>query len=134
MKPKNQHQKRLEMVFFFYHHFVIKNSIKQTCNYLKTKNFDVDQTKILQYIIDNFNDLRHQIQKNLDQKWSFDEISNLEKAILLVAISEFYVLQTPKAIVISEAVKISQIYCLNKNYAYINRVIENVFKDHEFKK
>ena len=125
---KNQHQKRLEVIFFFYHHFVIDYSLKQTTQYLKTKNFDAYQKKIIDYIFANFDLLRDQISKNLSQKWSFSEISNLEKAILFVAIAEIRAHQVPKAIVISEAVKISRTYCLQNNYTYINRVIDNIFR------
>ncbi len=127
--PKNQHQKRLEVIFFFYHHFVIRYSLKQTRKYLKTKNFDSYQTKIIDYIFNHFDVLHEQISANLSQKWSFSEISNLEKAILFVAIAEIRAHQVPKAIVISEAVKISRTYCLQKNYTYINRVIDNIFRD-----
>lgn len=129
MNPKNQHQKRLEVIFFFYHHFVIRYSLKQTRRYLKTKTFDFYQKKIIDYIFDHFDVLHKQISANLSQKWSFSEISNLEKAILFVALAEIRAHQIPKAIVISEAVKISRIYCLQKNYTYINKVIDKISHD-----
>ena len=128
MPAKSQHQKRLEVIFFFYHHFVIRCSIQETTQYLKRKNFDHYQLPIINYILQHFNVLQRQIATNLSPKWTFAEISDLEKAILMTTIAEIYVHKVSKAIIISEAVKISRKYCLEKSYTYIHKVIDQIFQ------
>ena len=59
----------------------------------------------------------------LRKDWSFDRLSILEQTILLIAFQEILVNETPKAIVINEAVTLAKKYCDEDAYKFINGVL-----------
>ena len=60
------------------------------------------------------------------KKWTFERLSYLEQAILLVATSEIKKEIASKNIIIDEAIRIAKMYCDEKSYQYINGVLDNL--------
>lgn len=62
----------------------------------------------------------------LRKDWTFNRLSVLEQAILLMACQEILVNQTPKAVVIDEAVGLAKKYCDDDSYKLINGVLDRL--------
>ncbi len=62
----------------------------------------------------------------LRDDWDFNRLSVVEQAILLISFQDLIVNQTPKAVVIDEAVKLSKQYCDDDSFKLINGVLDRV--------
>ena len=62
----------------------------------------------------------------LRKDWSFDRLSVLEQTLLLIAFQEILVNETPKAIVINEAITLAKQYCDEDAYKLLNGVIDQL--------
>ena len=62
----------------------------------------------------------------LRKDWTFNRLSVLEQAILLMACQEILVNQTPKAVVIDEDVGLAKKYCDDDSYKLINGVLDRL--------
>ena len=58
------------------------------------------------------------------QDWDYDRLGFVERAILLLALSEYKGLQYDKAVVINEAVVLAKAYCDEETYKLINGVLD----------
>mgnify|MGYP001051454152 CR=1 FL=1 len=66
------------------------------------------------------------ISKYLRKDWSFDRLSVLEQAILLVSLQEILQNDIPKPVVINEAIKLAKKYCDDYSYKLINGVLDQL--------
>lgn len=62
----------------------------------------------------------------LRSDWSFDRLSLLEQAILLMSFQEILANDAPKAVVINEAITLSKKYCDDNSYKLINGVLDRL--------
>lgn len=78
----------------------------------KFKDFDINdwQLKIVENFAHNFNQYHQLIATNLKSKWSYEQLDNLVKAVILEALAEFNVHQTDKAILIDQSLITIQRY------------------------
>lgn len=130
----SRYNQRISIINFFFHHFLMKKTFSETKQFWSDKKkFDEWQEPIFKFIFNNFEKIIENIETNLDKNWKFNEISNFEKSILLVACGEFFSNTTPIEIVISEAVKTTKIYSQIENYKYINSVLDKVFNKNSTK-
>lgn len=66
------------------------------------------------------------ILAELDEKmegWSFERVGNVEKALLKISVYEILFKDTPKEIIINEAVELAKKYGDVKTYEFINGVL-----------
>lgn len=66
------------------------------------------------------------IHAELDEKmegWSFERVGNVEKALLKIAVYEILCEDTPKEIVINEAVELAKKYGDVKTFEFVNGVL-----------
>ena len=85
----------------------------------KGKEFLVEYAK---GIIEN----QDKILAELDEKmegWSFERVGNVEKALLKISVYEILFKDTPKEIVINEAVELAKKYGDTKTYEFVNGVL-----------
>lgn len=85
----------------------------------KGKEFLVEYAK---GIIEN----QDKILEELDEKmegWSFERVGNVEKALLKISVYEILFKDTPKEIVINEAVELAKKYGDTKTYEFVNGVL-----------
>ena len=109
----NRHEQRIIAMKSIYQHLLLDKDIRKCvyecmdgCNeidgYLYSLTIGTAENK--EKYIDMINPL-------LRKDWSFDRLSILEQTILLIAFQEILVNETPKAIVINEAVTLAKKYC-----------------------
>ena len=82
------------------------------------------------YIVNTLRDIEahedryiESINQHLHQ-WSFERLSYVEQAILLVAWSELERHEDDKAVIIDEAIKLAKTYSDESSYPYINAVLD----------
>ena len=120
----NRHETRIKVVTAVYQHLLLNKDMVETF----IDNFD----NIDEYVGSIENDLiAHEdvyietISNNLN-KWTFDRLSYIEQAILLVGTSEYNLNKDNKKIIIDEAVRIAKEYSDDDSYKYINGVLDNL--------
>ena len=72
---------------------------------------------------ENLEEIDLKIEKNLN-KWKFDRINKVDLALIRVAICEINFLNTPRAVAISEALKLAKEY--NGNEIFVNGILANI--------
>lgn len=77
-------------------------------------------------IIEKYDDLINEISKHI-KGYTIERLFKVDLAILLMATYELlYYEQTPKNVVINEAVELSKKYSTDKSYGYINAVLGSI--------
>ncbi|WP_434337123.1 transcription antitermination factor NusB [Mesomycoplasma conjunctivae] len=89
---------------------------------------DSEQIKMFKFIAKNYSLLQKLIAAHLNSQWQWERILPLNRAILLYGISELFF--SEHRIVINEMIEISKEFTADgdKDYGFINAVIENVYQ------
>ena len=122
----NRHEYRVKLVFALYQSLLLNKEISRSVE----DNFDDEEkneyvTVLENDLIINKDNYIEDISLHL-KKWTFERLSYLEQAILLVATSEIKKEIASKNIIIDEAIRIAKMYCDEKSYQYINGVLDNL--------
>ena len=122
----NRHEYRVKLVFALYQSLLLNKEISRSVE----DNFDDEEkneyvTVLQNDLIINKDNYIEEISLHL-KKWTFERLSYLEQAILLVATSEIKKEIASKNIIIEEAIRIAKMYCDEKSYQYINGVLDNL--------
>ena len=122
----NRHEYRVKLVFALYQSLLLNKEISRSVE----DNFDDEEkneyvTVLENDLIINKDNYIEEISLHL-KKWTFERLSFLEQAILLVATSEIKKEIASKNIIIDEAIRIAKMYCDEKSYQYINGVLDNL--------
>lgn len=122
----NRHEYRVKLVFALYQSLLLDKEISRSVE----DNFDDEEkneyvTVLENDLIINKDNYIEEISLHL-KKWTFERLSYLEQAILLVATSEIKKEIASKNIIIDEAIRIAKMYCDEKSYQYINGVLDNL--------
>lgn len=72
---------------------------------------------------DSYQDL---LEKRLKKGWTFERLSMMERAILMVAACELLESELPKTVVINEAILNAKRFCDDDSYKFINGVLSQV--------
>ena len=122
----NRHEYRVKLVFALYQSLLLNKEISRSVE----DNFDDEEKN--EYVTVLENDLIINKDNYIEEislplkKWTFERLSYLEQAILLVATSEIKKEIASKNIIIDEAIRIAKMYCDEKSYQYINGVLDNL--------
>ena len=122
----NRHEYRVKLVFALYQSLLLNKEISRSVE----DNFDDEEkneyvTVLENDLIINKDNYIEEISLHL-KKWTFERLSYLEQAILLVATSEIKKEIASQNIIIDEAIRIAKMYCDEKSYQYINGVLDNL--------
>ena len=122
----NRHEYRVKLVFALYQSLLLNKEISRSVE----DNFDDEEkneyvTVLENDLIINKDNYIEEISLHL-KKCTFERLSYLEQAILLVATSEIKKEIASKNIIIDEAIRIAKMYCDEKSYQYINGVLDNL--------
>lgn len=120
----NRHETRIKIVITVYQHLLLHKDLITSF----IDNFeDIDEYvgSIENDLIEHEQEYIETISKHL-KKWSFDRLSYIDQAILLVATSEYNLNKDNKKIVIDEAIRIAKEYSDDDSYKYINGVLDNL--------
>lgn len=124
----NRHQQREVAINSLYQHLLLNKDIRKCVfdamhgsneidGYLYSITIGTAENKYP--YIQKINDL-------LRKDWDFNRLSVLEQAILLMGCQEILVNETPKSVVIDEAVRLAKKYCDEDSYKLINGVLDQL--------
>lgn len=133
MKKTHRKLAREKAVFAIYQWLLIEASLEDLENFLDSnerlnKDEEAKQFAIhlIKTTIGNYAGYRLDICHYLKPGWTFERLSYLERAILLIACAELKASDLDKKIVINEAVELSKQYCDEDSYRFINGILKNI--------
>ena len=91
----------------------------------ETKNFI---TQLFEVSLENRDWCEDQIKSRLNN-WEFERVAVLDRLLLVVAISEiFFIDSVPPKVSISEAIQIANQYSTEESSAFVNGVLDSIYK------
>ena len=124
----NRHEQRVIALETIYQNLLLKKDIRKALFECTHGQNEIDPFLFTLTIdlMDKKTAYRKDIESRLRDDWTFDRLSLLEQTILLMAYQEFYVIQTPKAVVIDEAINLAKAYCDDSSYKLINGILDQL--------
>ncbi|MGL4342958.1 MAG: transcription antitermination protein NusB [Metamycoplasmataceae bacterium] len=116
-------KKRIQLVEIIYQYELLEKKI-DTNIIFEEFNIDEFQLKIIKILEKNYENILKIMNKFIDQTWTWNRISPLTKAILLLGSSELFILE--KKIVFNEYVEITKYYNPDDSYKFVNIMLEKV--------
>ncbi|MDR0341338.1 MAG: hypothetical protein LBH55_03635 [Mycoplasmataceae bacterium] len=89
-------------------------------------NFNQQTIDIILYYSKHKKEIKNQVQPLLKENWFFKRLPVIDRTIFFAIISEYTLIKTKKAILISEAMKIANSYAEFKTISYINPILEKI--------
>lgn len=133
MKKTHRKLAREKAVFAVYQWLLINASREELELFLDTnagllkdeeaKNF---AKGIINSVLENYAGFRLDLSRYLKKGWTFDRLSYLERAILLVGCAELKEAELDKKIIINEAVELAKQYCDEESYRFINGILTHI--------
>ncbi len=123
----NRHKMRILAMKCVYQHLLLGKDIRK-CVFEATKSYNIDGYlyELTIGTVEHEKQYIEKIQPILRKDWSFDRLSLIEQAILLVSAQEILALDTPKPVVINEAITIAKKYCDDDSYKMINGILDQL--------
>lgn len=123
----NRHEQRIKAFQIL---FQIDNDIVDLKN---VKFFDLYVAmpyikETIDYYIEHQNEINKVISEKLNN-YTLDRISKVDRNVLRLAASELLSTNTPKKIIVNEAVKITKIYSDVNSYKFVNGVLKNFINE-----
>lgn len=120
------------MVILYQIDFYVKEKIPYDLESVFKENLEIDNKyvrDIVNGVIENIDEIDKIINKYLDN-WDLDRLGKTDKAILRLAAYEMIYYDTPKIVVINEAVELAKKYSDDKVIKLINAVLDKI-RDNE---
>ena len=108
---------RDDVEFLVQEMLVNKPESKQNIEYIRT---------VLLGVLEKEEELKQDITENMSDKWKIDRISKVSLALLKLAIYEIKYMDTPKIVVINEAIELAKKYSDDNVRKIINAVLDKV--------
>ena len=103
----------------------LKDIIKRESRDIDAKNFI---TELFNVSLSNREWCEDQIKSRLNN-WEFKRVATLDRLLLIVAIAEIFFIDTvPPKVSISEAIQIAKKYSTEDSSAFVNGVLDNIYK------
>ena len=123
----NRHEQRIKAFQIL---FQIDNDIVDLKN---VKFFDLYVAmpyikETIDYYIEHQNEINKIISEKLNN-YTLDRISKVDRNVFRLAASELLSTNTPKKIIVNEAVKITKIYSDVNSYKFVNGVLKNFINE-----
>lgn len=119
---------REKRIFYLYRTYLLEelfNDSKESINSLEFE-FNTDQKYFIKKILENIELFESHIIKHLPKDWKWERFNQLEKAILLNATAEVFLVKVKKAIIIDESINFAKKYCGEKAQPLINAIIDKI--------
>ncbi len=133
MKKTGRQIAREKAIIGIYQHLLVGSSLEEICAFLKEEKRLSENDKLMTFstwlvetTLQNIQQYQKIIEKYLKKGWSFQRLSVMERAILLVATCELLESDLPKNIVINEAILNAKSFCDNDSYKFINGVLSKI--------
>lgn len=116
-----------------YQYLLVEHSLEEIEAYIsKNKTIMEDEATytFCKTLIDttllNLDQYRNEISKHLKKGWTWERLSKMEQAILLVATSEILDSELAKGVIINEAILMAKTYCDEESYKFINGILHSL--------
>jgi len=95
---------------------------------VRDEKINIFITELFEICLKNRDWCENQIKSRLNN-WEFERVALLDRLLLVVAISEiFFVENVPPKVSISEAIEIAKEYSTEESSAFVNGVLDSVYK------
>ncbi len=95
---------------------------------VRDEKINIFITELFEICLKNRDWCESQIKSRLNN-WEFERVALLDRLLLVVAISEiFFVENIPPKVSISEAIEIAKEYSTEESSAFVNGVLDSVYK------
>ena len=95
---------------------------------VRDEKINIFITELFEICLKNRDWCESQIKSRLNN-WEFERVALLDRLLLVVAISEiFFVENVPPKVSISEAIEIAKEYSTEESSAFVNGVLDSVYK------
>ena len=131
MKLTRSEAREKIMVILYQIDMYTKNEIPYNVEEVIKENLEIDNNfvrEIVYGVLEKTNELDELISKYLEN-WNLDRLGKTDKAILRMATYEMLYSQTPKAVIINEAVELSKKYSDDKVIKLINAVLDKILDE-----
>ena len=114
----NRHEQRVIAMQSVYQHLLLGKDIRKCVFDVMKGSNDIDGYlySLTMGTVENKEAFEQKINELLRDDWDFDRLSMLEQAILLISFQEILANDTPKAVVINEAITLAKKYCDDNSY------------------
>ena len=116
-----------------YQNLLVDCSLEDITTYLnedKTLRENKKSMDFCQWLVsttlENKDSYQNLIEKHLKKNWSFERLSVMERAILLIATCELLESDLDKKVIINEAVMNAKVFCDDESYKFINGILSQV--------
>ena len=120
------------MVILYQLDFYVKEKIEYNLEDVFKENLEIDNTyvrDVVNGVLENIESIDKVISKYLEN-WDLDRLGKTDKAILRLGAYELIHYDTPKVVVINEAVELAKKYSDDKVFKFINAVLDKI-RDNE---
>lgn len=126
--PFNRHQMRELAVEAIYQHLLLGKDIRKALYDVLLGSNDVNGYLYSLSVgtVENEEEYKKLLSEMLREDWSFERLSLLEQAILLMSCQELLENKTPKSVVINEAVTLAKEYCDDSAPKLVNGILDRV--------
>lgn len=126
--PFNRHQMRKIALEAIYQHLLLGKDIRKAIYDVMLGSNQIDSYlyDLTVGTVENEDYYRDLISSKLREDWDIDRLSMLEQAILMMAMQEILVNETPKPVVINEAVNLAKEYCDDTAPKLINGILDRI--------
>ncbi len=123
-----QWEKRVQLFQYLYSCLLLDATPEEILNNHLTQDFefDADWLRVIEYIAEHFSEIQAQITQHLASSWTFERIPYVDKAVMFAAVGEFQILNTPKAVVIDQALITAKHHTVDDSYKYINAILQKI--------
>lgn len=121
------------MIILYQIDIYIKDKIPYEVENVINENLEIDNKfvrDIVFGVLDNLSDIDSKISKYLDN-WDLDRLGKTDKAILRLSTYELINYDTPKVVVINEAVELAKKYSDDKVVSLINAILDKIRDEEE---
>ena len=95
---------------------------------VRDEKINIFITELFEICLKNRDWCENQIKSRLNN-WEFERVALLDRLLLVVAISEiFFIENIPPKVSISEAIEIAKEYSTEESSAFVNGVLDSVYK------
>lgn len=116
-----------------YQHLLVQSSYDDIITFLKEDQTLIDNPEsmlfsewLVEKTIANEESYIQLLSKYLKKGWTFNRLSVMERAILLIATCELLESELPKTIVINEAILNAKKFCDDDSYKFINGILSQI--------
>lgn len=128
-KPAEMTRSQMRVIAMkaLYQHLLMDKDIR-TCVYELTHRNQIDGYlySLTMGTVENQQEFTEKLSGMLRKDWEVDRLSKLDLAILLMSMQEILVNDTPKPVVINEAVKLAKKYSDDDAYKLINGILDRL--------